>query len=229
VKRIALMTALWIASSFGAWSGTITGTVRAEAPPEIAREGASGKYGSRALKLAERVDYSQLREFVVFIDQPFTNAPAAPATTVRIVTQKNAIFSPHVLPVVKGTTIEWPNNDEIFHNVFSMSEGNPFNLGLYKDPTNGAWPSVTFTNSGRVDVFCTIHSKMSCVILVLENPYFAATDNKGRYTIGKVPPGTYKLKAWHERLPAQTREITVPAQGEARLDFVLGPGRSSSP
>jgi hypothetical protein len=63
---------------------------------------------------------------------------------------------------------------------------------------------------------------MNCIILVLENPYFAATDAHGRYTISHVPPGTYKLRAWHERLPSATKEITVTDKGETRVDFTLG-------
>jgi hypothetical protein len=63
---------------------------------------------------------------------------------------------------------------------------------------------------------------MNCIVLVLENPYFASTDDRGRYTLRDVPAGVYKLKAWHERLPAQTREITVPETGDVKLDFTLG-------
>ena len=63
---------------------------------------------------------------------------------------------------------------------------------------------------------------MSCVVLVLQNPYFAVTDGRGGYTITNVPPGTYRLKAWHERLPPQTREITVPESGAVKADFTLG-------
>src|SRR4029079_18714624 len=122
-------------------------------------------------------------------------------------------FLPHVLPIVAGTTVEWPNNDDIFHNVFSMSEANPFDLGLYKNPDV---KRVPFNKAGRVDVFCSIHANMNCVVDVLENPWFAVADAGGKYAITNVPPGTYKLKAWHERLPSQTQEITVPAEGEVK-------------
>jgi len=115
--------------------------------------------------------------------------------------------------------VEWPNNDDILHNVFSFSETKPFDLGLYKSPEV---KRITFDRAGRVDVFCSIHARMSCVIMVLENPFFAMTSERGAYKISNVPAGTYKLKAWHERLPSQTKEITVPDQGEIKLDFVLG-------
>src|SRR5262249_28597918 len=115
--------------------------------------------------------------------------------------------------------VEWPNNDDIFHNVFSMSESNPFDLDLYKHPTVKSW---TFKNPGRVDVFCSIHANMNCVVLVLSNQFFSVADAKGSYSITNVPAGTYKLKAWHERMPAQTQEITVPEKGEVKMNFVLG-------
>jgi hypothetical protein len=136
------------------------------------------------------------------------------------VTQKSAMFTPHVLPVMAGTTVEWPNNDEIFHNVFSMSEAKQFDLDLYKD--NPPEKRVTFDKTGRVDVFCSIHANMHCIVLVLQNPFYDLADDRGHYSISNVPPGTYKLKAWHERLPAQTKEIVVTETGETKTDFVLG-------
>ena len=81
----------------------------------------------------------------------------------------------------------------------------------------------TFENAGRVDVFCSIHTRMSCIVLVLQNPWFAATNAKGDYTIKDVPPGVYKLKAWHERLPSQIKDITISeAVPTVKADFILG-------
>jgi len=207
-----------------AYSGEIRGTVRAEGKPEIAGDAAGGKYDSRRYKFVERVNYAELRNFVVYIEGPLTNSPAASNATVRVdtkrVNQERASFSPAVLPVMIGTTVEWPNQDDIYHNVFSMSDAKQFDLGLYKG--NPREKRVTFDKVGRVEVFCSIHANMHCVVLVLENPYFATTDDSGRYAIHKVPPGTYRLKAWHERLPSQTQEITVPADGEVKANFTLG-------
>jgi plastocyanin len=184
----------------------------------------SGPYASRKYKFVERVDYSAMRDFVVYIEGR-TSPDGLPSTNVvtvetKKVAQQGAVFLPHVLPVTVGTTIEWPNDDDIYHNVFSMSDAKRFDLGLYKgNPPN---KRVTFDKPGRADVFCSIHENMHCIILVLENPYFATTDEDGHYRISDVPPGTYKLKAWHERLPADEREITVPTNGEVKVDFVLG-------
>jgi plastocyanin len=220
------LIALWGAALFFslvARAGNLAGTVRAQGKEGAPTDPGDRKYGSRKYKFAERLDYSELRDFVVFIDGPLgTNAaPARPlqVVTTRKINQKGAAFSPHVLPVMVGTTVEWPNEDDIFHNVFSISEAKQFDLDLYKHPVV---KRVTFDKPGRVDAFCSIHKAMNCVILVLENPYFAATDDQGRYLIANVPPGTYKLKAWHERLPAMVKDITVPERGDVRLDFTLG-------
>src|SRR4051812_46088005 len=184
-------------------AGTITGTVKAQGKEGTDEAASGGKYASRQFKFAERVNYEEMHDFVVYLEGRVGTNVTAPNDPVQVVTarptsvlQKGAMFEPHVLPVMRGTKVEWPNHDEIYHNVFSFSESNPFDLGLYKkdDPMK----SVTFTNAGRVDVFCSIHSRMNCIVLVVENPFFAATDKKGKYQILNVPAGTYKLKAWHE-------------------------------
>jgi plastocyanin len=217
--RKILLLAVTATLAFNAQPGEIVGTIRAEGKPEAADSAKGGRYDSRKYKFVERVNYAELEDFLVFIDQKVTNAPATPPRTLQVITQRDAVFRPHVLPVVAGSTVEWPNHDDIYHNVFSMSESNPFDLGLYKDPVV---KSTKFENAGRVDVFCSIHSKMNCVILVLQNPFYSAADKNGKYRIENVPAGTYRLKAWHERMPPQIREVVVPERGEVKVDFVLG-------
>jgi plastocyanin len=207
-------------------AATITGTVRAQGKPGADAGVAGGKYDSRQFKFVERVNYDEISDFVVYIEGP-TGTNALPRAdkrpevveTKREIKQKGAIFSPHVLPIMAGTTVEWPNNDDILHNVFSFSEAMPFDLDLYKAPVV---KKVTFDKPGRVDVFCSIHTRMNCIVLVLENPYFARANEKGQYVISNVPPGTYKLKAWHERLPSQVKDLTVGDQSEIKVDFLLG-------
>ena len=210
---------LILLTTLPALAGTIVGTVRAEGKVEAGQAGKGGKYDSRKFKFVEKIDYSELADFVVFIDQPVTNASPAVPKILQVVTQRDAVFRPHVLPVPVGTTIEWPNKDDIFHNVFSMSETNPFDLGLYKDPEV---KKVKFERPGRVDVFCSIHAQMNCIILVLQNQFYAVADKAGRFRIENVPPGTYKLKAWHERVPPEVQEIVVPESGEVQAHFTLG-------
>jgi plastocyanin len=203
VKLLAVVCFCAGISGFAAESGTIVGTVQARGR-SAASDAAGGKYDSRKFKFAERVNYEELRGSVVFVEGTVegTAAPALPVQVVtrKSVTQKGAAFLPHVLPVVVGTTVEWPNEDEIFHNVFSISEAKEFDLGLYKKPEVHR---VTFDRPGRVDVFCSIHAAMNCVVLVLENSFFALAD---------------------ERLPGKRKEVTVTAAGEVRVDFTLGPG-----
>jgi plastocyanin len=208
-------------------AGTIVGRVHAEGKQGADDPNcATGNYDSRAYKFAAKVDYATMHDFVVYLEGPVAASKSAltnltaQVVTKREVTQHKAMFYPHVLPVMVGTTVEWPNNDDIYHNVFSYSEACPFDLGLYKN-TDKPKP-VTFSTVGRVDVFCSIHSSMNCVVLVLENPYFTTSNEKGQYSIPNVPAGTYKLKAWHERLPAQRQEIIVPESGEVKVDFTLG-------
>jgi plastocyanin len=218
-----ILSVVALGTAARASAGTIAGTVRAEGKPQAEQQASDGKYDDRRFKFVERVNYAELRDFVVYLDGPIGDKPAAPEKHVTVntrrIAQKGAVFQPHVLPVVVGTVIEWPNNDEIFHNVFSMSEAMPFDLGLYKNPEVKRLP---FDKAGRIDVFCSIHANMHCIVLVLQNPYFAMSDDRGRYAVTNIPPGTYTLKAWHERLPAQSREITVPAVGDVKADFVLG-------
>jgi plastocyanin len=204
-------------------AGTITGTVTAQGKTGAEQAAAGGNYESRKFKFVDRINYSEIHDFVVYIDGPMTNHVVAPGTTRKVLTQKDAMFHPHILPICVGTTVEWPNEDGIFHNVFSVSEPKSFDLGLYKsEGKNAEVKRVPFDKTGRVDVFCSIHSDMHCVVLVLENTFFASTDSKGRYTLNDVPPGTYKLRAWHERLPPQTKVVTVTGTGELKVDFTLG-------
>jgi plastocyanin len=201
-------------------AGTISGTLRAEGKPGTEGDAGGGAYSSKALKTAERINYDDMRDFVVYIKGP---APgAALVRPLEQIRQKNAMFVPHVLPIMVGASVEFPNDDNIFHNVFSKSDAAPFDLGLYKkgDPPK----RVPFNKPGEVDVFCSIHARMNCIILVLENPYFSVSDSRGRYAITNVPPGTYTLVAWQERLPLDSKVITVPEEGDcAGVNFTLGP------
>jgi plastocyanin len=218
MKRFFIVFAMLVISSNSLLAGTITGTVKAEGKPEAKEEIDSGKYESRKYKFLELINYDELKDFVVYIDQPVQGVDQVSKKPFEVLIQKDATFKPHVLPVLVGTTVEWPNKDDIYHNVFSMSEAKPFDLGVYK---HNEVKRVTFDKPGRVDVFCSIHTKMSCIILVLENPFFAATDKNGTYKISNVPGGIYRLKAWHDRLPPQVKNVTVPQTGEVVMDFIL--------
>ena len=221
MKRTLLV--LWLAgnAAAGCLAGTIVGIVRAVPPAGGGESAGGGAYDNRRYKFAERIDYERMRDFVVYIDQPVPGAPPVAPRLAAVTTQRDANFDPHVLPIAVGTTVRWPNEDDIYHNVYSDSNVKQFDLAFYKKEKV---PEVTFDQVGRVDVFCAIHSRMHCIVLVLPSVYFASADAKGRFVIKDVPAGTYKLRAWHERLPGQTKEVVVPADGEVRVDFALGLG-----
>ena len=133
--------------------------------------------------------------------------------------QKNQAFVPHVLAIVAGTTVDFPNSDRIYHNVFSLSRAKSFDLGRY---ATGRSKSVRFDRTGIVRVFCEIHSHMSAFILVFAHRYFAVTDDEGRFRIDNVPPGTYTLVAWNEAVPQTTRRVVVPGTGgDVEANFLL--------
>ena len=218
IARLVLLLVFAGTTPF-AVAGTISGTVRAQGPDKPASAGGADSYGSRRYKFVERVDYDRLEDFVVSIDQAVPGSTDGAAGAEPVIVQRDANFEPHVLPIAVGTGVKWPNKDDIYHNVFSMSDKKEFNLGLYgKEKV----PLIVFDQVGRVDVFCSIHTKMHCIILVLPSSHFAMADARGRYVIKNVPAGTYRLKAWQERMPPLVKEVVVPAEGEVKMDFVLG-------
>jgi plastocyanin len=134
--------------------------------------------------------------------------------------QRNETFVPHVLPIVAGTTVDFPNSDQTYHNVFSLSKTKTFDLGRY---AVGRYKSVRFDRPGIVRVFCDIHSHMSAFILVFSHRYFSVADSDGTYRLENVPPGTYNVVAWHESAALETRRVVVPeAGGEVEANFALG-------
>jgi len=137
------------------------------------------------------------------------SVPAAPMHAV--LAQKNKEFDPHLLVVTRGSTIEFPNRDPWFHNVFSLFNGKRFDLGLYEA---GSSRTVHFDREGISFIFCNIHSEMSAVIVVLGTSYFTTTNKQGEFSIASVPPGRYMLHFWNENalpanLQALSREVQV--------------------
>jgi plastocyanin len=115
--------------------------------------------------------------------------------------QQNKRFLPHVLAVLVGASVDFPNFDPIFHSAFSNYSGQTFDVGLYKPGTS---KTVVFTRPGIVRVFCNIHPTMSAVIAVLDTPWFAVSRASGEYEIRGVPPGDYQLHVFHERAAEDT-------------------------
>lgn len=127
-------------------------------------------------------------------------------------------FSPHVLVVPVGSTVAFPNHDPFNHNVFSLSEENPFDLGLYG---RGEVRSVRFGRPGLVRVYCNVHAQMSALVMVRDTPWYTQPASDGSFSLGPVPPGSYTLRAWHERAPELARPLEVPAEGVEQLVIEL--------
>lgn len=132
--------------------------------------------------------------------------------------QVNITFTPHVLPVLKGSVVDFPNSDTVRHNVFSPAQipgtDEKINLGTYDI---GTIKTVSLNNSGELSLLCNVHAEMSGFIVAIDNPYFTLTDRKGEFTIENIPPGKYTLKTWHERFNPVTAEVTVEAGQTAEI------------
>jgi len=159
-----------------------------------------------------------LRRSVVYLESAPRGAFEPSEAGRAVMDQRNETFVPHVLAITTGTTVDFPNSDKFYHNVFSLSKTKPFDLGRYA--TGNSRP-VRFDRPGIVRVFCDIHSHMSAFILVFSHPFFALTDAEGRYRIENVPPGTYGVIAWNEGTPSDAKAVTVPDRGVVELDFTV--------
>jgi plastocyanin len=136
--------------------------------------------------------------------------------------QRGEQFSPRVLAVSVGTTVEFPNNDKTFHDVFSLSRVKTFDLGRYPPGKSG---TVKFDKPGIVPVFCDIHTHMSGYILVFAHPFFAVSDEVGRYEIQNVPAGAYTVRVWSELGTAAPRQAVVTDGAVVSVDFQVGQER----
>jgi plastocyanin len=135
-----------------------------------------------------------------------------------VMNQAGLKFIPHVLPIIVGTTVNFPNTDVVLHNVFSPGYREKFNLGTYP---KGSSKTKKFESPGIVLVLCNIHHEMSAFIVVVETPYFSVSDQNGKYTIDKLPPGKYELAVWHERMKPQAMMIETLNKGRIIVDFML--------
>jgi plastocyanin len=132
------------------------------------------------------------------------------------ISQSGTRFTPTVLVVVAGQTVDMPNDDNVAHNVFSYSPTKQFNLGIYP---KGDMRSVTFPRTGVVDLFCSIHRHMNAKIVVVPNPFFSQTTGGSSYRIESVPPGKYVVKMWGPAMGVVSKEVIIPARGDVYLDF----------
>ena len=174
---------------------------------------------------APRRPVNELTNVVVYLEAVPKPHPAR-SGAVRAIRQVQEAFVPRVLPVLVGDTVRFPNDDPFFHNVFSLSKARTFDLGRY---ATGVAKTVTFDRAGVVQVFCHIHSDMRATILVLENPFYATADSAGRFTLPDVPPGEYRLIAWHERIQPAVQPVRVQAGLATTVQFEIPLPPDSTP
>jgi len=173
-------------------------------------------YTEPGVRLSGKTKEHQFERVVFYLEPSSalrgTTSPAsAPAPVMK---QNDGAFVPHVLPVIAGTRVDFPNEDPVYHNVFSLSRNESFDLGRYP---RGRSKSNLFEKPGIVQVFCHIHSDMSGYVLVLENSFYVVPDAQGAFAIENVPPGTHNLVIWHERIRPVKQPVTVTAGGTSRI------------
>ena len=175
--------------------------------------GISGKVNWRGA-----ADYSNA---VIYAEKSPKESVSA-AKTSAVMDQVNLLFVPHVLPVAVGTTVSFPNSDEVRHNVFSPSAAKRFNLGTYP---KGVSREVVFDKPGEVALLCNVHAEMSAYMLVLETPHFTVTAKDGSFDLKNLPPGKYTVTAWHERFKSVSQSVEIKGTESIPLDFRLATRR----
>jgi len=163
-------------------------------------------------------DVPDLRRGVVYLETAPRSAFDERDPGRAVMDQRNERFVPHVLAVMVGTVVEFPNSDLIYHNVFSLSRAKRFDLGRY---AAGKSKGVLMDRPGVVRVFCDIHSHMNAFVLVFNHRFFDVTDVEGRFELPAVPSGNYSLVGWYEGEARLTRPVAVPPAGWAEVDMVV--------
>jgi plastocyanin len=198
----------------GRAAGSIAGQVDVIARP-TRRLATAGSYPGRTVELPAARRPSEFQNAVVVLDSDTAELSEPTRVTVR---QTREEFLPHVVAVTAGSTVDFPNDDLVFHNVFSLSHAATFDLGRY--PKN-ATRSRTFAEPGIVKVFCHLHSHMSAIVRVFPHPHFAIPDERGQFTLSGLPAGTHMIAAWHERVGIVRHEVAVTEGGVATTTFSL--------
>lgn len=179
---------------------------------EVTNEG----YGVIKGKVIARIPKYK-KDSVVYIERVKGDFP--PPEEHAKMDQLELTFIPHVLVVLKGTTVDYLNGDDVAHNVFSPDDvADKMNLGTW---LKGEVRSYTFNKLGVAAMLCNVHPEMEAFVVVLQNPYFAKTDKDGNYIIENVPPGDYTLKVWNKKYRAKDKKIKIKSGETLTVDFKL--------
>jgi plastocyanin len=181
-------------------------------PPSLAGADAAGSISG------EVITRSPKHRANVIVNLEKVPGSFAPPSRPAEITQKGIQFVPRALAILKGTTVNFLNEDPVAHNVFSPDH-EKYNLGGW---AKGEVKSRTFSSSGVYHQLCNVHPEMGAVIAVFDNPFFAVTGADGKFEIRGVPPGTYAIHAWGEKFSDSSQQVTVPAGGSAAVKFEAG-------
>jgi plastocyanin len=211
---IATLLACLVAGADAQPSGTVIGRVTLTTGHRAPMSAAA--YGRRGVAPKPTSVAPETRKVVVYLSGAKTATAPAP---MRVkIAQRGEQFVPPVTVITVGSTVEFPNEDPFFHNVFSLSRARAFDLGRYP---SGESRDRSFPRPGVVKVYCDIHSQMSALIMVLDHAWFTIPDEDGTFTLPSVPAGDYTLVAWHERIGEQRQRINVGAGHTIRAAFTL--------
>jgi plastocyanin len=183
-------------------AGTIEGTIKVEVPPPD----------------PDADPVNELENVVIYLDGFPAGTTFAPPTTEGSMRQRKKHFMPYILPIQVGSKVRFPNDDDLFHNVFSLSKTMPFDIGQYP---KGPGLSLQFNKVGRVRVFCKIHSFMKANILVLPSPHFTQPGADGKFRLENVPAGSYFVVAWHEHLKQDQTKVAVEPGKTVTTNFTI--------
>jgi len=208
---IALLWAIPGTASAGVIRGTVHVPVR-----EDATVASMNAYPGRAGSMpgTRGVIRGLASDAVVYVERIPARAESALAASARAtprLAQKDQSFVPRVVAVAVGTSVDFPNQDPIYHNVFSLSPARRFDLGKYP---RGSSRQVVFSKPGLVNVFCDIHSDMAAFVLVLPHHGFARPSPTGAFALPDLPAGSYVLRAWHPDLGEKTMTVEIPRSGD---------------
>jgi plastocyanin len=152
---------------------------------------------------------------IVYLEE---NSARSASSAIKQVAQKNMEFQPALLPIQIGTRVEFPNDDDTYHNIFSYSPAKRFDLGRYR-PDERPIPSVLFDQAGLVTLRCDIHEHMRGLILVLNTAHFVTTNNEGQFRLTGLPAGKFTLKAWIDSKTTRERTVELKNGATVHVDF----------
>lgn len=215
---MGLLALVWLAGP--AWSGEITGKVAITskvAPRAVGKKDVRYQYKDADLGdqggLAPGAKVNETDYVVISLVGKGLKATSGGKA---VMSQKNKDFDPHVLAVVKGTSVRFENDDRIFHHIYSVSEPGAFEIKKYR----GKFEEKKFADGSPVEIFCGIHPRMNAYVFVAENDFFTMAKN-GKFALRNVPEGKYTVRAWHPRLKQVEQTVTVPKSGSVEVNFEL--------